>query len=301
MKKINIVTLFPEFFKSPLETGVLGRAVRRGLIKIRFVNPREFAEDKHQSVDDSPFGGGDGMIMQYDPLKKPLLSLSQNSKKQGAVKPFARRKKSLSRRKAHKVLRPERSKNIKTIYLSPQGKKWDHKSARAFAEQNQELVFICGRYGGVDQRFVSEYVDEEISVGDYVLTGGEPAGLVILDGLSRFLKGALGNKDSSREESFEKAFLLEAPQWSRPQNIKGHKIPEVILSGHHKKIQNFRYLLSVFITALKRPDLLALSPLAGKDLPKAIKLVQTLSPPELRACGIPKDWKKAFSAINRRS
>ncbi len=264
MKKINILTLFPEFFKSPLETGVLGRAVRRRLIKIRFVNPRDFTEDKHQSVDDSPFGGGDGMIMQYKPLKKALLSLSQDFEKKRELPP----------------------KGLKIIHLSPQGKKWDHKKARAFAEQNnQELVFICGRYGGVDSRFVSEYVDEEISVGDYVLTGGEPALLVILDSLSRFIKGALGNKDSSKEESFEKNYLLEAPQWSRPKDIKGHKIPEVVLSGHHKNIKNFRYLMSVFITALKRPDLSALSP-NGKDLPKAVKLVKSFSKKELKACGI---------------
>ena len=266
--KINILTLFPEFFKSPLQTGVLGRAIRLGLIKIRFANPRDFTEDKHQSVDDSPFGGGDGMIMQYKPLEKALLSLSQDFKKKPSKK---------TNRAAQA---------LKVIYLSPQGKSWNHKKARAFAEQKRELVFICGRYGGVDSRFVSQYVDEEISVGDYVLTGGEPALLVILDSLSRFIKGALGNEDSPQQESFEKNYLLEAPQWSRPQDIKGHKIPKVLLSGHHKNINNFRYLMSVFVTALKRPDLLVLSPAISKDLPKAIELVKSLSKQELKACGI---------------
>ncbi len=250
--EINIITLFPGFFYSPLKIGILGRAVQSGFLKVHFANLRDFTEDNYQSVDDSPFGGGDGMVMKYEPLKKAVESFS----------------------------------NKKIIYLSPQGKKWDYKTARACAEQNENLTFICGRYGGVDQRFINEYVEEEISIGDYVLSGGEPALLVILDSLSRFIKGALGNECSVEEESFEQDHLLEAPQWTRPQEITGYKIPEVILSGHHKNIQNFRYLMSVLVTAVKRPDLLKLNPAGQKDLPKAIKMIQAFSQEELNACGI---------------
>ena len=260
--KINIITLFPDFFKSPLQTGVLGRAVQSGFLKIRFVNPRDFSEDKHQNIDAPPYGGGDGMIMQYDPLKKALAFCQKEKQQSTSAK-----------------------KKLKVYYLSPQGKKWDYKKARAFAESsNQELVFVCGRYGGVDQRFINKYVNEEISVGDYVLTGGEPAMLVVLDSLSRFIKGALGNELSAEEESFENQSLLEPPQWTKPKEITGtEKIPDVIFSGHHKNIQNFRYLLSVLVTAIKRPDLLNLN---IKELSKALEMAKALSTEEQKACGI---------------
>lgn len=254
MLKINIITLFPDFFNSPLKTGILGRAIQSNLLKIHFVNPRDFTEDAHQSVDDSPFGGGDGMVMKYEPLQKAVESLNQ--------------------------------KNSQVVYLSPQGKEWDYSKARAWTEKkNKGWTFICGRYGGVDQRFISEYVQEEISVGDYVLTGGEPAMLVILDSLSRFIKGALGNESSSIKESFEHHKLLEAPQWTRPRDIRGYRVPEVILSGHHENIEEFRYLISVLITAVKRPDLLEKSS-ARKDLSKAIKMAKSFSRKELKACGL---------------
>ncbi|MDE0518607.1 MAG: tRNA (guanosine(37)-N1)-methyltransferase TrmD [Bdellovibrionales bacterium] len=254
MLKVNIVTLFPDFFSSPLKMGILGRAIQSKLLKIHFVNPRDFTADVHQSVDDTPFGGGDGMVMMYHPLKKAIESLPAASQK--------------------------------VIYLSPQGQQWNHVKARTWAEQaDKEWTFICGRYAGVDQRFINKYVDEEISIGDYVLTGGEPAMLVLLDSLSRFIRGALGNKSSSINESFEQNHLLEAPQWTRPRDIPGYEIPKVMLSGHHKDIKNFQYLISILITAVKRPDML----IAGKiqqDLPKAIKMVESLSEKELKACGL---------------
>ena len=254
---INIITLFPGFFDSPLKTGVLGRAVRAGFLHIRFVNLRDFTDDKHQSVDDTPFGGGDGMVMKYKPLQKAMEFLSQK----------------------------EDAPPAQTIYLSPQGKKWDYARARAWATRGGTFTFVCGRYGGVDQRFINQYVDEEISVGDYVLTGGEPALLVILDSVCRFIKGALGNDSSARAESFENAGLLEAPQWTRPREIKGCKIPEVILSGHHKNIERFRFLLSLAVTAIKRPDLLK----EGADvkaLPEALQVLRSLTAEELKACGL---------------
>ena len=254
MLKINIVTLFPDFFSSPLKQGVLGRTIKSQLLKIHFVNPRDFTEDIHQSVDDTPFGGGDGMVMMYSPLKKALESLSNI--------------------------------NQKVIYLSPQGQQWNHKKARMWAAQtDKEWTFICGRYAGIDQRFISEYVDEEISIGDYVLTGGEPAMLVVLDSFSRFIKGALGNESSSVNESFEQDHLLEAPQWTRPQEIPRYEVPKVMLSGHHKNIKNFQYLISILITAVKRPDLL-ISNKTQQDLPKSIKMAESLSEKELKACGL---------------
>ena len=257
MLKINIITLFPEFFDSALKAGVLSRAISSDLLKLCFVNPRDFTEDIHKTVDDSPFGGGDGMIMKYEPLKKAVESL-------------------------HK---PDQ----KIIYLSPQGTKWNHLKARTWAEKkDEEKIFICGRYGGVDQRFISEYVHEEISIGDYVLTGGEPAMLIILDSLSRFVKGTLGNESSALEESFEYEHLLEAPQWTRPRDIKGYQIPKVVLSGHHENIENFRYLISVLITAIKRSDLLEKSS-ARKDLSKAIKMAESLSQGELKSCGLSRE------------
>ena len=254
MLKINVITLFPDFFNSPLKTGVLGRAIQSHLLKIRFVNPRDFTEDVHQSVDDSPFGGGDGMVMMYHPLKKAIESLSKT--------------------------------NQKIIYLNPQGQKWNYVKARAWAKQTEtEWTFICGRYAGVDQRFISEYVDEEISVGDYVLTGGESAMLIILDSLSRFIKGALGNEFSSVNESFEQNNLLEAPQWTRPRSVPGYEIPKVILSGHHENIKKFHYSISILITSLKRPDLLTKGKIQ-RDLPEAIKMAESLSEKELKACGL---------------
>ena len=252
MLKINIVTIFPQFFDSPLKLGILGRCIRSGFLKIQFIDLRDFTTDKHKSVDDTPFGSEEGMVMKYEPLKKAILSISK-----------------------HKV-----------FYLSPQGKKWNHIQARFWAEsKDEEKTLVCGRYSGVDQRFITECVNEEISVGDYVMTGGEPAALVILDSVCRFIDGALGDKRSSNEESFEKNNLLEGPQWTRPRDIPGYKIPSVILSGHHQKIRDFQYLMSVFLTARKRPDLL--NPYIIKnDLPKAVRKIQDLSSQELKACGI---------------
>ena len=255
MLTIKIITLFPSFFDSPLKQGILGKAVQSGLLKVQFINPRDYTDNAHQSVDDSPYGGGDGMLMQYTPMKKAMESMNVGKKS-------------------------------RVYYLSPQGKLWDYKQARFWAEQDvQEKVLICGRYSGLDQRFISEYVDEEISIGDYVLNGGESAALVILDSTVRFIKGALGNKYSSEQESFETQNLLEAPQWTRPRDVAGYQIPHAVLSGHHENIKRFQYHLSLVVTALKRPDLLEKSD-SKKDLKKAVQCIQVLSPAELKACGL---------------
>ena len=255
MLTLKIITLFPSFFDSPLKQGILGKAVQSGLLKLKFINPRDFTDNTYQSVDDSPYGGGDGMLLQYMPMKKTIESI--RSKKNQCI-----------------------------YYLSPQGKLWDYKQARLWAEQDSvERILICGRYSGLDQRFISEYVDEEISIGDYVLNGGESAALVILDSTVRFIEGALGNESSAEQESFENQNLLEAPQWTRPSDIAGYQIPKVMLSGHHENIKRFQYHLSLVITALKRPDLLKKSD-AEKDLQAAIQSIQALSSSELKACGL---------------
>ena len=249
MNKFQIVTLFPDYFTSPLKEGLLGRAFKEGLMEVSFSNPRQFTKDGR--VDDYPFGGGDSMILSYAPLKESLESFS----KRGYV-----------------------------VYPSPQGRPWTARKARTFA-QHSLITFICGRYGGVDERFIRDYVDEEISLGDYVLNGGEVAVLTLMESLSRFIPGVLGNEKSAEEESFEGLGLLEGPQWTRPRPIEGHKIPEVLFSGHHEKIRDFRFFVSLILTALKRPDLIKDSSLR-RELPKAQEELKVLSSEELRSLGI---------------
>ena len=247
--KFNVFTLFPDFFKIPFSQGILGQACRKGLIQCEIISLREFSKNSYGSVDDRPFGGGDGMVLSYEPLKDALQSVSS----QGRV-----------------------------VYLTPQGKKWDHKQARKWSENKGILSLICGRYAGIDSRFIDQYVDEEISIGDYVLNGGEAAGLVLIESISRFIPGVLGCSDSSKNETFEKDLLLEHPQWTRPKDISGYKIPEVFFSGHHKNIEQVRYYLSLLRTHLKRPELL--KRLHQKDLQKAVKWADTLSEEEKKSC-----------------
>ena len=257
MIKIQVVTLFPDYFTSPLREGLLGRAVKEGPMKVFFSNPRRFAEGGR--VDDYPFGGGDGMIMAYDPLKKTLESFE----KKGYV-----------------------------VCLSPQGRMWTAQRARVFAKRPL-ITFICGRYGGVDERFVREFADEEISIGDYVLSGGEAAVLALMESLSRFVPGVLGNPDSVERESFEDPGLLEGPQWTRPRFIEGHTIPEVMFSGHHEKIKEFRFFVSLVLTSLKRPDLVRFKPALRKDLSKARECLKALAREELKSLGLePADLEK---------
>lgn len=245
---IQIVTLFPEYFKSPLSQGLLGKAIAEKLLSVSFVNPRDWSESKR--VDDYPFGGGETMVMDYYPLKKALDSFSSS----GHV-----------------------------VYFSPQGSLWNFKKARDFANRFQTLTLICGRYGGIDERLITECVNEEISVGDYILNGGEAAALILMESLFRFLPGAIGNKESLKEESFEKQGLLQGPQWTRPRHIEGHTIPKVLFSGNHKEIKEFRFYISLIKTFLKRPDLLPVS-LIDK-LPRAFKEIKKLPLEELKAMG----------------
>ena len=191
--QIQIITLFPEYFTSPLSQGLLGKAVKEGLLKVSFANPRDWG--KSGRVDDYPFGGGETMIMGYHPLKKSLDSFS----KSGQV-----------------------------VNFSPQGSLWNFQKTKTFARSFQIVTLVCGRYGGIDERFITECVHEEISIGDYILNGGEAAALVFMESLFRFLPGALGNSQSVEEESFTQEGLLQGPQWTRPKDIEGHTIPEFL-------------------------------------------------------------------------
>ena len=234
--KFNIITLFPDFFKGTLEQGLVGQAFSKGLVSAQFLNPRDSTTDVHHTVDDRPYGGGDGMVLKADVMRATLETL-------GAAKGDV-------------------------IYLTPQGRLWGSDQAREWAREwarsKRSKTLICGRYAGLDQRFISAHVDEEISVGDYVLSGGEVAAMVIIDSVSRFLPEVLGNQVSAQEDSFEDG-LLEGPCFTRPGEFEGFEVPEVLRSGQHKKIEHLRLALRRIYTFLRRPDLFEVA-LKKKDL-----------------------------------
>lgn len=219
-------------------------------------------------ADDYPFGGGDGMILRYSILQKAL----------------------------HSVSSPGR-----VIYLSAQGEKWSAKKAKDYAKKYSHFTFVCGRYSGIDARFVQDFVDEEISVGDYILNGGESASLVLIESLSRFIPGFLGNEESHQKESFENS-LLEGPSWTRPRNIEGHKLPELIFNGHHQEIEKLRFYTSLVLTYLKRPDLLEGKSELLKQIPSAKKFLFQMSSEELKSLGLykEKDQLLIFKKINNK-
>ena len=249
----QILTLFPEFFHSFLNTALLKKAIAKKVISIELVDIKAFA--KNGRADDYPFGGGESMILSYVPLEKALLSLKQT----GHV-----------------------------VYLSPKGKPWKAQKAKTWTVKHPVLTLICGRYGGIDFRFIQDYVDEEISIGDYILNGGELASMVLIESCSRFVLGFMGNQDSHKKDSFENS-LLSAPEWTKPRHIKQHKLPSVLLSGHHKKIEEFRFYSSLFLTYLKRPDLLEGQNHLLKQIPQAKKYLELLSKEELKSLGLRKD------------
>ena len=218
--KFDVLTLFPEMF-APVEHSIMGRAIENKLIDINLVNIRDFSENKHKKVDDTPYGGGAGMVMMPDVVYRAYQSV--------------------------------KTENAKVIYMSPQGKKLDQKKVEDLSKENH-LIILCGHYEGIDQRVIDKIVDEEISIGDYVLTGGEIPAMVLMDSVSRYVEGVL-SKDSINEESFSNG-LLEYPQYTRPEVFEGEKVPEILLSGHHENIEKWRKEKSIEITKKKRPDLL---------------------------------------------
>ena len=218
--KFDVLTLFPEMFE-PLKQSIIGRAEEKELIDINFINIRDFSKNKHKKVDDTPYGGGSGMVMMPDVVYRAFQSVE--------------------------------SEKAKVIYMSPQGKTLDQKKVEDLAKQ-EHLIILCGHYEGIDQRVLDKIVDEEISIGDYVLTGGEIPAMVLIDSVSRYVKGVL-NEDSVKEESFSNG-LLEYPQYTRPEVFEGDKVPEILLSGNHQNIEKWRREKSFEITKKKRPDLL---------------------------------------------
>ena len=219
--KFDVLTLFPEMFEA-LNESIIGRAKEKGLIEINLINIRDFSKDKHKKVDDTPYGGGAGMVIRPDVVYDAYSSVNDRE-------------------------------NAKVIHLSPQGKVLNQEKVKELSNENH-LILLCGHYEGIDQRVLDEIVDVEISVGDYVLTGGELPAMVVIDSVSRYVKGVLNN-ESIKEESFSNN-LLEYPQYTRPEEFRGRKVPEVLISGHHENIKKWRDEKSLEITKIKRPDLL---------------------------------------------
>ena len=222
---IDVITLFPEMFTSPFADSIIKRAIDKKILQINFTQLRDFAFDKHKQVDDSPFGGGSGMVLKPEPMYR-------------AVREVLSREKNLSR---------------KIIITDPSGKVFNQSKAKELAELDR-LIFICGHYEGFDAR-IYDLADEIISIGDFVLTGGELPAMVIIDAVARMLPGVLGSEDSARTDSFFDG-LLSYPQYTRPRDFEGKIVPEILLSGHHEKIDEWRREKSLEITKLRRPDLL---------------------------------------------
>lgn len=221
---IQVVSLFPEMFSALTDHGVSGRAVERGLIDVNVINPRDFAVDERKTVDDRPYGGGPGMVMMAQPLGQAI--------------------------DAAKQLAP----SAKVVYLSPQGDRFDHSRAKSMAQRG-EVIFLAGRYEGIDERLLESAVDEELSIGDYVLSGGELAVMVVIDAIARLLPDSLGNDESAAQDSFADG-LLDCPHYTRPELINGQAVPSVLLSGDHAAIADWRLKQALGRTWLRRPDLL---------------------------------------------
>ena len=225
---IQVVTLFPEMFSAVSDNGVTGRAIQNGLVQLGTVNPRDFTDDRHNTVDARPYGGGPGMVMMVEPLRDAI----------------AEAKKELG----------DHGDKAKVIYLSPQGRRLDQAGLKSLAEQ-EELVLLCGRYEGIDERLIASEVDEEWSIGDYVISGGELAAMVLIDGVTRLIPGALGHEDSAEQDSFMNG-LLDTPHYTRPEILDEMAVPDVLLSGHHKNIEKWRLKQALGRTWLRRPDML---------------------------------------------
>ncbi|MEZ9303112.1 tRNA (guanosine(37)-N1)-methyltransferase TrmD [Vibrio breoganii] len=222
---VGVISLFPEMFRSVTDFGVTGQAVKKGLLSVEAWNPRDFTQDKHRTVDDRPYGGGPGMLMMVQPLRDAI-----NSAKQAA---------------------PGKTK---VIYLSPQGRKLDQQGVEELAT-NENLLLICGRYEGVDERIIQSEVDEEWSIGDFVMTGGELPAMTLIDSVSRFIPGVLGDFASAEEDSFANG-LLDCPHYTRPEVLDGKEVPAVLKSGNHKDIRRWRLKQSLGRTWLRRPEML---------------------------------------------
>lgn len=234
--RFDILTLFPEYFSSPLKESLLGKAIQNNLVDVRVTNIRDFATGKHKIVDDIPYGGGPGMVMKPEPIVSAIESIEL------------------------------KNTSVRKILLSPDGSHFNQKKAYELLNYKQ-IILICGRYEGVDERVRKFFIDEALSIGDFVLNGGEAAALVILETTVRLIEGVVGNKDSIQNESFSK-FLLDFPQYTRPRNFRGHEVPDVLISGNHSEIQKWRHRAALERTLLMRPDIIekAYQHLTEKDI-----------------------------------
>lgn len=232
--RVDIITLFPSMFKNPFDESMIKRAKEKGILEIKLHDLRQFTHNKHRTVDDAPYGGGAGMVMKPQPLFQAVENIKE-----------------------------EINSSFRIILLSPQGRLLNQKKVKELAKE-RALLFICGHYEGVDERVREHLVDEEISLGDYVLTGGELAAMVVVDAVVRMLPGVLGSEDSAREDSFYEG-LLDYPQYTRPSDFRGWKVPSVLLSGNHQKIKEWRRKKMLETTLRKRPDLLETLKLDQED------------------------------------
>ena len=266
----HILTLFPEMVENGLKTSIIGRAVAGGLLSIEAVNIRDFAFNKHQSVDDYPYGGGAGMLMQAEPvylaykdIEERIQKRIQNAKMQNAETEEQDAEVKVQNAGIQDAETVSPDKKLRVVYLSPQGKTFDQKMAEELAGE-EDLVLLCGHYEGIDERVLEEIVTDYVSIGDYVLTGGELPAMVMVDTISRLVPGVLHNDVSAEFESFQDN-LLEYPQYSRPEEWHGKKVPPVLLSGHHANIEKWRREQSILRTYERRPDLLEKSSLTWKE------------------------------------
>lgn len=263
----HVISVFPEMIDQALKFGVVSQALKTGLLELKTVSPRGFTSNVHQTIDDRPFGGGDGMVMMPEPMSQAFHAVRE------AIGP---------------------GRTVRTIHLSPRGQPLDDQRVRALAKEYSDLILIASRYAGLDQRFVNEFVDEEISLGDYVVSGGELPALVLIDAVSRCVPGVLGNEASPHDESFAPGLKgLEFPQFTRPRDWHGAQVPEALLSGDHAKVAAWKVAVSILVTALHRPELLQV--FSAKDLASARNVLDKMSAADVSVCGL-----ESRTAINER-
>ncbi len=243
---LHVISIFPEMFSVITEQGVISRAIKQQVLSLNIHNPRDFADDKHSTVDARPYGGGPGMVMMPDPLIKAI-----NAAKTAAV-----------------------SDKPKVVYLSPQGKRFDQTEAKKFASLDS-LILLSGRYEEVDERVIEHYVDEQWSIGDFVLSGGELPAMVMIDAIARLLPDSLGNAESASHDSFSNG-LLDCPHYTRPEEVLGHRVPSVLLSGDHQAIEKWRMMQALGRTWLKKPELLNKIELTDEQLQLLEEFKRTL-------------------------
>ena len=256
--QFDVVTIFPDIFTSTAFKGVVGQAILDQKICLNPIDLRQFSDKKYKQIDDRPFGGSDGMVYRPEPLTKAIESI----------------------RKLSEPL---------VIYLSPQGRLLNQDLATDLSQKDQ-LILICGRYGGIDERVICETVDLELSIGDYILSGGELAAMVVIDVIGRLQEGILGNQISSQQDSFSKTSkkLLEAPQFTRPRMFRGWAVPKILTSGHHRQIENWRRKISILRTFFRRPHLIDLD-ISNESKKAAKELFLSMSGKERETCGLPKE------------